>query len=104
MTDDVLCRRDRVLVRRLRLAAGEATPWHRDPYHRISVIIAGDALNIEFRDGGTAQRIEVSPGQVDTEEPCEHMHRAVNSGRAAYEEITIFLLDQPDDVPQPGDA
>src|SRR6266849_957040 len=28
-------------------------------------------------------------------------HRAVNIGRQAYEEMTIFFLDRPDAMPQP---
>ena len=34
MEDEVLIRRGNTLVRRLRLDAGEAMPWHRDPCER----------------------------------------------------------------------
>src|SRR5262245_20978500 len=30
---------------------GEATKWHTDPLHRVSVVLKGEALRIEFRDG-----------------------------------------------------
>lgn len=44
--------RGNILVRRQRLAPGEATPWYRDPFHRVTVVLGGDLLSIEFRDGG----------------------------------------------------
>ncbi len=101
MTDEVLFHRGTILVRRQRLAPGEALPWHRDPFHRISVVLSGDALAIEFRDAGEPRRFAVTPGQVDWDEPADRVHRAVNVGRQPYEEITVFLLDHPDAVPQP---
>ena len=104
MVEYILHQRGTTLVRRLRLAPGESTPWHRDPYHRVTVVLTGEALAIEFRDGTPAHRVEFAPGQVDWDEPSERIHRAVNAGRQAYEEITVFFLDSPDSVPQPGDG
>jgi len=43
----------------------------------------------------------VSPGQADWDEPSHAIHRAVNIGAVPYEEITVFFLAHPDDVPQP---
>jgi len=100
MIKDVLLRRDTILVRRQRLAPGEVLPWHRDPYHRVAVVLSGDALLIEFRDG-EQQRIEVTPGQVDWDEPTDRIHRGINIGEQPYEEVTIFFLDRPDAIPQP---
>jgi predicted nucleotidyltransferase component of viral defense system len=48
-------------------------------------------------------RIEITPGQVEWEEPTERVHRAVNIGKDDYEQVTVFLLDRPDAVPQPGE-
>jgi len=104
MTDEVLFRHGTTLVRRLRLAPGEATPWHRDPHHRVSVVLSGDLLAIEFRDGGAAERIELTPGQTDWDEPLDRVHRALNIGRFVYEEVTTFLLDAPDAVAQPEEG
>ena len=101
MIDEVLHRRGTTLVRRLRLEPGEATPWHRDPFHRVTVILRGDALSIELRDTGERQLLAVSAGRVDWDEPFEGLHRAINVGRQIYEEITVFLLDCPDAVAQP---
>jgi len=42
MTDEILFRHGTALVRRQRLAPGEALPWHRDPFHRVSVVLSGD--------------------------------------------------------------
>jgi hypothetical protein len=88
-------------VRRLVLAHGEATRWHRDPFHRVSVILQGEVLSIEFRDGRPKEHVKVTPGQVDWDEPSDRIHRAVNLGSEPYEEITVFFLAHPEDVPQP---
>lgn len=101
MKDEVLFRRGTTLVRRMQLAPGEAMPWHRDPFHRVTVILHGEALALEYRDVGEVEGFEVAPGQVDWDEPTERVHRGVNVGKGPYEEITIFFLDHPDDVPQP---
>lgn len=101
MTEETLFRRGTTLVRRLRLEPGEAMPWHRDPYHRVTVVLEGDVLAIESRDGEELARIQVTPGQVDWDEPFDRLHRGVNVGERPYEEITVFLLDRPDAVPQP---
>jgi hypothetical protein len=50
MAEERLFQRGTTLVRRLRLAPGEAMPWHRDPFHRVTVVLRGDALAIEYRD------------------------------------------------------
>jgi quercetin dioxygenase-like cupin family protein len=101
MLDAVLHRRGTNLVRRLSLSPGEATPWHRDPFHRVTVIVTGDVLVIQYQDGGKPDRVEVAAGQADWDEPTDRVHRAVNMGEQVYEEITIFFLDRPDAVPQP---
>ena len=98
---EVLHRRDACLVRRLTLRPGETTPWHRDRCQRVSVILSGTTLEIEYQDGGVPHRVEVAGGQVDWDMPSERAHRAVNVGTTRYEEITIFFLDRPDSVPQP---
>jgi hypothetical protein len=103
VTDEVLFQRGTTLVRRLRLAPGEALPWHRDPFHRVAVVLRGDALAIEYRDGGESHRFEVTPGQAGWDEPTDRIHRGVNVGEQLYEEVTVFLLDHPDAVPQPTD-
>ena len=103
MTDEVLFTRGTTYVRRLRLAPGETMPWHRDPYHRVTVVLHGNALAIEYRDSGERQRFEVTPGQVDWDEPTDRLHRGVNVGEQPYEEVTIFLLERPGAVPQPGE-
>ena len=79
-------------------------PWHRDPFHRVTVVISGDALAIESRDEGMLRRFEVTPGQVDWDEPSERIHRGVNVGEQPYEEVTIFFLDRPDAVAQPSES
>jgi quercetin dioxygenase-like cupin family protein len=101
MIEEVLFRRGSILVRRQHLSPGEALPWHRDPFHRVSVVLSGDLLAIEYRDGAESDHVAVAPGQVDWDEPTERVHRAINLGRDPYEEITVFLLDQPDAVAQP---
>ena len=102
MIEKVLHQRGTTVVRRLRLAPGEATRWHMDPHHRVTVILSGDALLIEFRDGGKAQPVAVTAGQADWDAPSARVHRALNVGSQPYEEITVFFLDRPEAAPQPN--
>ena len=102
MNDEILFHHGTTMVRRLRLAPGEVMPWHRDPFHRIAVVLAGDLLSIEYRDEGESLRVEITPGQVEWEEPTARVHRAVNVGKQPYEQVTIFLLDRADAVAQPS--
>ena len=104
VAEERLFERGRILVRRLRLAPGEAMAWHRDPFHRVTVVLSGDALAIEDRDSGESHRFAVTPGQADWDEPSDRVHRAVNVGEQSYEEVTVFLLDRPDAEPQPTDG
>ncbi len=99
----VLHHRGNFLVRRQRLAPGEATPWHRDPFHRVTVVLSGDLLNIEFRDGAETQPWKITVGEVDWVEPSDRVHRAVNVGKEVFEEVVIFFLDRPDAMPQAED-
>jgi quercetin dioxygenase-like cupin family protein len=99
----VLHHRGNYLVRRQRLEPGQATPWHHDPFHRVTVVLSGDLLNIEFRDGGETVPWKMSPGEVDWVEPSDRIHRAVNVGTEVFEEVVTFFLDRPDAEPQPED-
>jgi len=98
---EVLHHRGNYLVKRLRLAPGEATPWHCDPYHRVAVVLSGDRLQIEFRDGGETIPWNITLGEVDWIEPTDRVHRAVNVGKEVFEEVVTFFLDRPDAEPQP---
>ncbi len=79
-------------------------PWHRDPFHRVTVVLRGSALAIEYRDGGERREFEVTAGQADWDEPSDRVHRGVNVGAEPYEEVAIFFLDRPDAVAQPTDG
>lgn len=102
MIHETISRRGTTLVRRLVLEPGEATGWHSDPFHRVTVIVRGDALAIEYLDKDERQRVSVAPGQADWDTPTDRGHRAVNIGATTYEEVAIFFLDRPDAVPQPA--
>jgi hypothetical protein len=56
---------------------------------KIAVLLSGDVLSIEYREGGESQRVEVTSGQVRRDEPTKRLHRAVNVGRQLYEQVTI---------------
>ena len=101
MFQEVLYRRKVVLVRRMRLEPGEASAWHRDACHRVSVVLSGDRLAIEFQAGGPVHQVKVRAGQVDWDRPGSRVHRAVNVGRRRYEEVVMFLLDHSGQNPQP---
>ncbi len=103
MAEELILQRGTTLVRRLTLAPGEAMPWHRDPYHRVTVVLSGDVLVIEHQNSSEIIRIPVKPGQTDWDEPYAEMHRGVNVGGTPYEEVTVFFLDHPDAVPQPNE-
>ena len=96
--------RGTTLVRRMRLLPGESTPWHRDPFVRVTTVISGAMLAIEFRDGSPVEHVRVTPGQTSFEEPVQRVHRAVNAGSVPYEEVSVFFLDRADSVPQPDDG
>lgn len=102
MLEETLGYRGTTLIRRMALDPGEATSWHFDPFHRVSVVLNGDVLAIEFGDGRPPIEVRVSRGQVDCDEPCDHIHSAMNIGYVPYEEITVFFLAHLDDVPQPN--
>ncbi len=97
----ILHRRGNFVVRRQKLAPGEATPWHHDPYERVSVVVAASPLAIEFRDGSETLPWNNTPGEVNWLEPTKKIHRAVNIGQLHFEEVVTFFLDRPDADPQP---
>jgi quercetin dioxygenase-like cupin family protein len=101
---EVLHHRGNYLVRRQRLGPGEATPWHRDPLHRVTVVLSGDLLKIECRDGSETPPLKITVGEVDWSEPSGRVHRAVNVGKEVFEEVVTFFLDRPDADPQPDDV
>ena len=101
MKDEELFRHGTTAVRRLTLQPGEAMAWHHDPHDRVTVVLEGDVLEIEFRDSDERLRVEVHAGQTDWEQPSSRVHRAVNVGKKTYQQITIYLLDRPDAIPQP---
>ena len=101
MAEEVLYRRRGVSVRRMTLEPGEASPWHRDVCHRVTVVLRGQRLAIEFRTGGQVHAARVRAGQVDWSEPSSEVHRAVNAGHEPYEEVVTFFLDYRGQNPQP---
>jgi hypothetical protein len=98
--NEVLHHRGTTLVRRQRLRPGEASRWHRDPYHRVTVVLSGDQLEIEYRDTGQKLTVEITVGEVDWSEPSEKVHRAINTGKVVFEEIVTYFLDSPEADPQ----
>ena len=88
-------------VRRLRLEPGQATPWHVDRCRRHTHVISGERLRIEFRDGRDPIVVDVAPGMTDWDEPEPAVHRAVNIGNTAYEEVVTFYLNALEEDPQP---
>jgi hypothetical protein len=90
-----------IVVRRTVLAPGEAMPWHVDTCHRVSVIVRGERLRIEYRDGGASEEFEIQPGQADWDQPNDRAHRGVNIGDSPYEEVVVFLREPGTVDPQP---
>jgi len=102
MKTETISAREDLVIRRVVLEPGEATPWHTDACRRFSVVVRGEALRIEFRDSGEQVRVAVHPGMADWDEPEARVHRGVNAGASAYEEVVTFFLDTPGIDPQPG--
>lgn len=96
-----ITKRDDLVIRRLVLEPGEATPWHTDPCHRFSVVVGGERLRIEFLDTGEELVVPVHPGLAEWDAPEERVHRGVNSGSIPYEEVVTFFLERPGSDPQP---
>ena len=94
MKEEILFERGATLVRRLELGPSDVLPWHVDPFHRVSVVLKGEQLEIEYRDTGERKQVHVHPGEVGWDEPTDRPHRAVNVG-GPYEEVTIFFRDRP---------
>jgi len=101
MKEEIIGQRDNVLIRRAILEPGEASYWHTDACHRFSVIVRGDELAIEYRDGRPTQRFKVSPGDAGWDEPADQAHRAVNVGHGVYDEVVVFFLGSAGSDPQP---
>ena len=101
MRTETLTREDGLLIRRAILEPGQASAWHRDACRRFTVVVRGDALTIEYKDGERIA-VDVYPGLADWDEPTERIHRAVNTGEAVFEEVVTFYLDRPGQDPQPG--
>jgi quercetin dioxygenase-like cupin family protein len=101
MATETIYRRKGVLVRRMKLEPGEASSWHRDACHRVTVVLRGERLAIEFRTAERAHEVNVRAGQVDWSEPSSGVHRAVNVGHERYEEVVTFFLDYRGQNPQP---
>jgi quercetin dioxygenase-like cupin family protein len=101
MSEEILYEKGHVLVRRAILEPGESSEWHTDACDRVTTIVSGDRLAIEFRDSGNLQEFDVRIGQVGWDEPTSEVHKAINIGRQRYEEVVIFFLSEPGQDPQP---
>jgi len=99
---EVLEQGERIVIRRLTLAVGEAMPWHADACRRYSVVLSGDRLAIEYRSSGERIEFPVHRGLSGWDEPEPRVHRAVNPGDLPYEEIVTFLREHGDIEPQPS--
>lgn len=99
---EVITERDDLLIRRLALEPGEATPWHTDTCHRFSVVIRGERLAIEYHGTGERDAVDVAPGEAGWDAPEPRLHRAVNVGTGTFEEVVSFYRKPAGIDPQPG--
>ncbi len=103
MPTEILTQRSDIIIRRAILEPGEALPWHTDACNRFTVVVRGEKLRIEYRDGEQIT-VDVYPGQAEWEGLEPRVHRAVNAGTTPYEEVVIFFPDPPGSDPQPEEA
>jgi len=68
------------------LDCGEATPWHVDPFHHVTVIVRGDSLALEHLEGGRTQWFNVARSIADWDRPADKAHRADNVATKTYSE------------------
>ena len=101
MSEELLYTKGNILVRRAILDPGESSAWHTDTCDRLTVILSGDRIAIEFRESGEIHEIDVNPGRVDWDEPTSEEHRAINVGQCRYEEVVTFFLSKSGQDPQP---
>lgn len=101
MKSVVVTETDELVVRHAELMPGEATQWHVDTCRRMTVVVRGDRLAIEYRDSGEINEFDVSPGGVDWDEPEARVHRAINCGIEPFEEVVTFYRTSSDIDPQP---
>ena len=100
MRMEVITKRDDLVIRRLVLEPGEATPWHTDSCHRFSVVVRGEQLLIEFRDTGEQVRVAVHPGMADWDDPGARVHRGVRKSSRFSLILRASILNRS----IPGDA
>ncbi|MEM7079284.1 MAG: hypothetical protein AAF513_11710 [Pseudomonadota bacterium] len=103
MEQEILTDTETLLIRRMTLPPGAAGPWHSDRCHRFSVIVSGDALEIEYRDNESRHRVVVHAGMAGWDAPDARVHRAINVGDEVYEEVVTFYRDGVTGEPQPLD-
>lgn len=97
---ELIHREPGVVIRRSTLLPGEATPWHHDPCRRFSVVVRGERLRIEYRDG-EVDEFDTFPGEAGWNAPEPRVHRAVNVGVCPFEEVVTFQLAHGVEEPQP---
>lgn len=108
MTEETLHHWGTTLVRRMLLEPGEATRWHIDPFHRVSVALKGDTLAIEFRDGRPSIEVRVPPGQVDWDEPgapyssCNEHSAACHTRRSPCSSWHTPMMSRSQTLPNKG--
>ena len=101
MSSVVVTQTEALVVRHAVLDPGEKTPWHTDACRRMTVVVQGDRLAIEYRDTGEISEFDVTPGAVDWDEPEARVHRAINCGTEPFEEVVTFYRQSPHADPQP---
>ena len=101
MEIETITDRPDLLIRRMTLEPGQASPWHTDTCHRFSVVVRGDELTIEHRNVTNNIIVSVQPGGAGWDQPTARPHRAVNTGTVTYEEVVTFFRDPPGTEPQP---
>ena len=101
MRTELITQRDDLVIRRHTLDPGEATPWHTDACRRLTVVVRGDEIRIEFRPTGEPVAVPVHPGLADWDQPKPRVHRAVNAAPRGSKKVVTFFLDSPGIDPQP---
>ena len=101
MRTEIITDQPDLLIRRMILEPGEATPWHVDKCRRFTVVVRGERLRIELEASDTVHDVPVRSGLAEWDEPTDDVHRAVTAGSSTFEEVVMFFRTVPHEDPQP---
>jgi len=92
--------RDGVRVHRSRLEPGESSPWHVDSFHRVSVVLQGDQLRIEYQHGGNRNLFRSLPARLSGTNPLPRASTGqLTAGNCHTRKLLLPSSDERETLP-----